>query len=207
MDQLVDWIIKYGNPANEPPAIVDTPWLWPIVGVLFLAGVLVDRRVHWEQQRRFQVGDVILAAALAAAVFLSAVVSLATRATFPAGDSLLWPLVGFAVMTGGLAVRVRATGLLGADFNAALRTRAGQTVIDVGPYRWVRHPGYLGVWLYLIGLPVITGWWPPVVVMAVVQGVASRNRIRREEAINRVGIVGYREYMARVRWRMVPGVW
>lgn len=71
----------------------------------------------------------------------------------------------------------------------------------------MRHPGYLGVTLYLTGMAVIFGWWPPVVVTVVLLGAYCRARIHREEAINRDGIAGYGEYMARVRWRMVPGLW
>ncbi len=80
-------------------------------------------------------------------------------------------------------------------------------MVASGPYRWVRHPGYLGVVLYLTGLAVIFGWWPPVVVVVIMLDAYCRARIEREETINRDGIAGYGEYMPRVRWRMVPRLW
>ena len=201
MEQFVDRIIEHL--ATEPPAIFVTPWLWVLYGVMLAGGFLTDRRVHWEERPRLRIQDF----ALFAALFVSGVVSMATGATFPNGGSIVWPLLGFTLMAAGLVLRVQATGRLGRDFNGDLRTRPGQTVVASGPYRWVRHPGYLGVALYLTGLAVIFGWWLPVVVVLIMVGAYCRARIDREEAINRDGIVGYGEYMARVRWRMVPGLW
>jgi protein-S-isoprenylcysteine O-methyltransferase Ste14 len=191
--------------SGNLPAIFTTPWLWPIAALLLLGGVITDRRVNWEGEHGYRpdLGDVLLGALLV----LAGVISIAIDATLPMGDSLLWPVVGFAMMAAACPLRWRATGILGSDFNAALRTRPGQQVRDTGPYRWVRHPGYTGVLMYLTGLVVIFGWWPPIVVMVVVLGNAFRKRIEREEAINRREIEGYEQYMREVRWRMIPGLW
>ena len=190
VDQIVERMIEHL--ATEPPAIFVTPWLWAAYGVMFLGGFFTDRRVHWEQRPRPRPADFFLGAALVA----SGVVSMATGATFPSGGSTLWPLLGFTLMAAGLVLRLQATGRLGRDFNGDLRTRPGQTVVTSGPYRWVRHPGYLGVVLYLTGMAVIFGWWPPVVVAVLLLGAYCRARIHREEAINQQGIAGYRSTCA-----------
>lgn len=119
VEQLVDRIIEHL--ATEPPAIFVTPWLWALYGVMFLGAFFTDRRVHWEQRPRPRLPDFFLATAL----FASGVVSMATGATFPNGRSILWPLLGFALMAAGLVLRVQATGRLGRDFNGAFaRARA-----------------------------------------------------------------------------------
>jgi protein-S-isoprenylcysteine O-methyltransferase Ste14 len=203
VDALVDEVVEHLT--TNPPAILRTSLLWPVLAVLLLAGVLTDLRVNWDEERRYGVdwGDVLLVVGL----FAAGVASMVTGATFPAGDSLLWPLAGFTIMATATALRWWATGVLGADFNAALRTRPGQVVRSEGPFRWVRHPGYLGAYAYQVGAILLFGWWPPVLVLIVTLGLGFRRRIKREEAINRQAIVGYEEYMRQVRWRMIPGLW
>src|SRR5262245_4401990 len=59
-----------------------------------------------------------------------------------ATDSLLaW--VGVAVGAIGLAVRIWSMRVLGSAYTRSLRTSESQTLVDRGPYRLVRHPGYL----------------------------------------------------------------
>jgi protein-S-isoprenylcysteine O-methyltransferase Ste14 len=202
VDQLDHRLIE--TMSIDLPPIFTTRWLWAVAGVLLLGGAIIDRRVNFAgKQRRPDLGDALLAALLV----LAGVISIATGATLPMGNSLLWPVVGFTMMAAACPLRWRATGILGLDFNAALQTRPGQPVRDTGPYRWVRHPGYTGVLIYLTGLVVIFGWWPPIVVMVVVLGNAFRKRIEQEEAINRREIEGYEQYMRKVRWRLIPGLW
>jgi protein-S-isoprenylcysteine O-methyltransferase Ste14 len=203
VDQLGQRLLETLASGDLPP-IFTTPWLWPIAALLLLGGVITDGRVNWEGEHRHRpdLGDGLLGALLV----ISGVASLATDAMLPLGDSLVWP-VGVVMMAAACALRWQATDVLGADFNAALRTRPGQQVRNAGPYRWVRHPGYTGVLMYLTGLVVIFGWWPPIVVMVVVLGNAFRERVEREEAINRREIEGYERYMREVQWRMIPGLW
>ena len=77
-----------------------------------------------------------------------------------------------------------------------IQRERGQRVISTGPYRIVRHPMYAGAALYMIGilvLPLIFG--------------ALFVRIFIEEAALRQGLPGYGDYAARVRYRLIPGVW
>ena len=87
-----------------------------------------------------------------------------------------------------------------------LQPERGQTVIDTGPYAWVRHPIYtaslavhigtalmLGARWSLLGLPLL----------AILLGL----RAALEERTLRQGLAGYGEYAARVRWRLIPGLW
>ena len=98
-------------------------------------------------------------------------------------------------------------GLLGPSFNGWLRTTPGQAVVSTGPYRIIRHPGYLGVGLYLVGLTATFALWPPVVASAMVMAWFLVKRIKDEEPRNRAGMDGYDDYMKAVRWRLIPWVW
>jgi protein-S-isoprenylcysteine O-methyltransferase Ste14 len=81
-----------------------------------------------------------------------------------------------------------------------------QTVITTGPYRFVRHPMYAGMLFYLVGAPLLLGscwgllWGCGLLVLFVL-------RLLIEEATLRKELQGYNEYAARVRYRLVPGVW
>lgn len=163
--------------ATVLPAMFTTPWLWPILAALLVGLGLTDRRVRQHQGLPPDAANGVMLAALAVAAGMS----VAAGATFPAGASVAWPLLGFAVMAAMLVLRFSATSALGGDFNAALLVRPGQLVVSGGPYRWVRHPGYMAVAGFFAGMTVAYAFWPPVVVAVVLQGASFRARISQEE--------------------------
>lgn len=87
-----------------------------------------------------------------------------------------------------------------------IQSERGQRVIDSGPYRYVRHPMYAGAILYLIGIPLLLGSWLGLVALPLIVG-ALIARIPMEESTLREGLPGYAEYTARVRYRLLPGIW
>ena len=81
-----------------------------------------------------------------------------------------------------------------------------QKVISTGPYAWIRHPLYLAVLVMYLFSPLALGsiWalmgmipLPLVIVL----------RIENEESLLKNELPGYEEYMNRVRYRLVPGIW
>src|SRR5579859_2144839 len=61
-----------------------------------------------------------------------------------------WPKLGLGLMVMGLGLKWWAMRTLGRFYTRTLRARADQPVVEGGPYRYVRHPGYLGavlMWL------------------------------------------------------------
>ena len=79
-------------------------------------------------------------------------------------------------------------------------------VADRGPYAWVRHPMYSGVALYFVGMPLLLGSsWGLAMVPLLIALFAIRTEI--EERALRRGLPGYADYAARVRYRLVPGLW
>lgn len=93
-----------------------------------------------------------------------------------------------------------------AEPTVRIQTERGHRVIDTGPYAVVRHPLYLAGLILWGGVPLALGsFWSliPVAVAAIVILVRTvlEDRTLREE------LEGYKEYSARVPYRLVPGVW
>jgi len=81
-----------------------------------------------------------------------------------------------------------------------------QRVIATGPYAMVRHPQYVGSFLYLLGTPLALGsWWGVGVFAAMVPFLIWR--LVDEERVLSAGLPGYAEYCRSVRFRLIPGVY
>jgi protein-S-isoprenylcysteine O-methyltransferase Ste14 len=87
-----------------------------------------------------------------------------------------------------------------------IQTERGHNVVDRGPYRIVRHPGYAGLLLSWVAAPVFfSSYW--VAVPAVIAIAASAWRTALEDRTLQEELPGYKEYTSRVRYRLVPGIW
>ncbi|HET9105112.1 MAG TPA: isoprenylcysteine carboxylmethyltransferase family protein [Solirubrobacteraceae bacterium] len=135
--------------------------------------------------------------------------ALATGVPATAIGVLRWPLfvAGIVVMTAGIAVRQWAVHRLGRFFTVDVRVHADQTVVSTGPYRWVRHPSYLGLLMTLLGIGLALGSWAALIVILVLPTAVLVVRIGIEERALAAGLgPAYTEY-ARGRARLIPGVW
>jgi len=83
----------------------------------------------------------------------------------------------------------------------------GHQVVDSGPYRIVRHPGYVGVILgFLLSPPLLLGsWWAFVPALLAVAWLFVRTAL--EDSLLRKELPGYAGYARRVRYRLIRGVW
>jgi protein-S-isoprenylcysteine O-methyltransferase Ste14 len=82
----------------------------------------------------------------------------------------------------------------------------GHRVIDSGPYAWVRHPMYSGGLVFFVGTSLLLGsWWG--VAMTPLLAVLFAIRTGIEERALTAGLLDYGDYMSRVRYRLLPGVW
>jgi len=82
----------------------------------------------------------------------------------------------------------------------------GQRVVDSGPYAIVRHPMYAGAGLLFFGVPMLlgSGWG---LGLAPAWYLLFALRIGFEERVLRENLAGYDDYVRRVRYRLVPGIW
>lgn len=81
----------------------------------------------------------------------------------------------------------------------------GQHVISTGSYAIVRHPMYSAAALYFVGMTLALGsWWG--LVPAVLMTLGFVWRLFDEEEFLAENLPGYTDYCAKVRWRLMPGV-
>jgi len=82
----------------------------------------------------------------------------------------------------------------------------GQTVCKDGPYRFVRHPGYLGGLLCNIVTPfVLSSFWG--LIPAVIAVVLLFIRTYLEDKTLQRELEGYTDYTNEARYRLLPGIW
>ena len=87
-----------------------------------------------------------------------------------------------------------------------LQTDRGQTVCNSGPYRWVRHPGYIGaIWSYLAMPFLLDSKWALIPMGLLL--IVSIIRTRLEDQMLQTELTGYSEYAAKVKFRLFPGIW
>ncbi len=114
----------------------------------------------------------------------------------------------------GLAIFVPSTAMLTWSMvvnpffekTVRIQTDRGHRVIDTGPYAYVRHPGYLAFIGWMVSTPLLLdsscAFIPALVAIA---GIVIRTIL--EDHTLRAELPGYPTYSARVRFRLIPGVW
>jgi protein-S-isoprenylcysteine O-methyltransferase len=114
--------------------------------------------------------------------------------------------VGVALQASGLALRTWSMRTLGTSYTRTLRTEDDQYVVDTGPYRFVRHPGYTGSLLTWAGFGLTSRNIPVFVLAAALLGRAYQQRIVAEENLLQRELSGYADYSRRTK-RLLPFVW
>jgi protein-S-isoprenylcysteine O-methyltransferase Ste14 len=114
----------------------------------------------------------------------------------------------------GLAMYLLSTALIMWVFRAnsfaapvvKVQAERHHRVISTGPYAFVRHPMYSGVMLFFVGVPLLLGsWWGLAIAPVFVVLFAIRAGIEERALVE--GLPDYADYAARVRYRLVPGLW
>lgn len=191
---------------------------WLMVAVLVLAfgaSALVLARVNpviYRARSRFQPGTKGWDKALLA-VILPAMVAILPVAALDAGR-FHWSAVpawlvvlGYAALLAGIAVTAWAQAV-NPFFEPGVRIQSErhQRVIDTGPYRFVRHPGYVAALLLFFGMALALGSYWALVPAAIASAVLVL-RTAWEDRLLHAELPGYRDYACRVRSRLVPGIW
>jgi protein-S-isoprenylcysteine O-methyltransferase Ste14 len=82
----------------------------------------------------------------------------------------------------------------------------GQKVIDTGLYSIVRHPMYMATVIMFLSMPLVMGSPISFIIMLGYLPVIAM-RIRNEEKVLEAGLDGYKEYKARVKYKVIPFIW
>jgi len=82
----------------------------------------------------------------------------------------------------------------------------GQKVITTGPYAIVRHPMYFGVFVMYVFSPLALGsYWALIPALLIVPILFIRIRGEEKELLE--NLEGYKEYVIKTKYRLVPGIW
>jgi len=113
--------------------------------------------------------------------------------------------MGMTITLAGLALRGWALLKLGRFFSRTVQIETGHRIIKDGPYKWIRHPAYMGMVLIYAGFILSIGTWLGALITSVIIVVSLIYRINVEEKLL-LETFGdeYRGYMAGT-WRLFPG--
>ncbi len=200
-----------------PAGRFDLPWFWAYLGVFvtfaLVNAVVIQRTDASLLEERFRTGPGDRNARfrwLIVPVFIG-------HMALAGIDAGRWQRPGEfprALQAAGLAGMAASLGCwvwaISANrfFSGQVRIQSdrGHQVAMGGPYRFVRHPGYLGFFLFHFASPLALGsWWSALPLIPGIPLLAYRTAV--EDRMLRVELSGYIEYAARVRYRVLPGVW
>lgn len=197
---------------------LDWSWAWVYLGIS-LASVLINGTVMLRtspetiaergELKMTRKWDKVVGGlwALAICFALPLVAGLDERRSWTPDLSVTWHVAGAVVLV--LALGLSAWAMLAnAYFSTAVRIQSdrGQTVCSTGPYRFVRHPGYVGFILQSLSVPLLLGsLWA--LIPGILATVLMIIRTSLEDRTLQVELPGYQDYARRVRYRLLPGLW
>jgi protein-S-isoprenylcysteine O-methyltransferase Ste14 len=193
----------------------DLPWFWALIGihtVCMVANVLVmdpelkkermalGRRGGNERSMRALIMPFVLLHVVVAALDVG-------RSGWSGKVGLPVHVAGVVSYCTGLALAVWAMAV-NRFFAPVVRLQSerGHHVISGGPYAFIRHPGYLGFLLALVGEAFMLGsYWSLLPVVGAAAVVMRRTSM--EDRFLHESLAGYADYARNVRWRLAPAVW
>ena len=169
---------------------------------------LLAERSELKPREGVQTWDVILSAVIRLSLLTSYVVAgLDVRFGWKPEFALAVQIAALGVGLLGVALVVWA---MAANRYAAVYARIqkerGHTVTTTGPYRFVRHPFYVGTITFSLAIPLVLGS-PWALIPGGLAALLFITKTAAEDRMLREGLEGYREYAERVRYRLVPGIW
>ena len=217
--QNVIWVVGMGALLFVPAGTLHWPAAWVFLGTIAILGVacglwlartdpaLLAERMHPMMQHDQPAADkkFMLVFGFTALVWFLAI---GLDARYHASDvPVALRVLGWAmlVLSSGFIMWVMRENSFAIPV-VKLQTERGHRVVSTGPYAWVRHPMYTGTILFFVGAPLLLGsWWGAAMAPLFVVLFAIRTRIEERALI--AGLPEYADYTARVRYRLLPGLW
>jgi protein-S-isoprenylcysteine O-methyltransferase Ste14 len=193
-------------------------WAWLFLGICIVSisinATFLLRRSPETIAERGRIGqtkawDKIVAGLWSVALFLAVplVAGLDLRFNWTRELTPAYSIGGAVALAVGLGLGGWAM-VTNAYFSTAVRIQSdrGQTVCHSGPYRFVRHPGYVGFILQPLGTPILLGsLWALIPGITAVALMVLRTSL--EDRLLQAELPGYRDFVQQVRYRLLPGVW
>jgi protein-S-isoprenylcysteine O-methyltransferase Ste14 len=113
--------------------------------------------------------------------------------------------LGLLLIFAGSVLREWAILRLGRFFSRTVQIEANHKIITDGPYHWIRHPAYTGMFLIYLGIAFAIGTWLGILITAGLMLGATMYRISIEEKVL-IEAIGdpYEDYIKHT-WRLFPG--
>ncbi len=121
------------------------------------------------------------------------------------GDMEILRVVGLCLYVLGFLLMHFAEARLGKHFTMEVSVHAGQTLVTDGPYRLIRHPRYLGIMIFSLGLSLVFRSWIALFCTAATKLVLLWRIHDEEEFMQREFGTEWEAY-TRTSRRLVPGV-
>ena len=189
-------------------------WMWAsiiiiynIVGILLLDPELLEERTGIKSN--FKRVDIFLALIMGRLGPLAIIITsgLDFRFGWSGSSPLVATVLGIVFLILGYFL-VLWTMKENRFFSSVVRIQRerGHHVITTGPYKIVRHPGYLGSIICTIGLPfALTSYWA--LIPAAITIIFSVFRTVLEDDTLKHELENYSNYTGSVRYRLIPGIW
>lgn len=163
----------------------------------------VAERGEPEKTEKWDAGSVFYL--LVMYIVLPVVAGLDERFGWTRGFSMAWHVAGAAVLAAGLGLTTWAV-ITNPYMWSEVPIQRGQTVCSSGPYRLVRHPGYAGLLLQGLGVPILLGsLWA--LIPGITAAVCMISTTLSEDRMLQAELPGYQDYVRKVGYRLVPGIW
>lgn len=82
-----------------------------------------------------------------------------------------------------------------------------ERVITTGPYQYVRHPPSAALSIFLVGTSLLLGSWYGLGLGLILIVLVAREAAVLKERTLRAALPGYDEYIAQVKYRIIPYIW
>ena len=119
---------------------------------------------------------------------------------------LIFGYFGLIILLNGFIIRQYSIFILGKFFGPVVMKQKDQILIKNGPYRYIRHPSYTGLFLELIGVSFSLSNWISSLLVIVFFVPVIINRIRIEEKFMISNFKEYNHYQKET-WKLIPFVY
>ena len=169
---------------------------------------LVNHRGGWKKKKDTKLWDKVFVKLFGITAFyiVYAVIGLDLKHHSPSLG------IGFAILGSALyivgSIIMHWAMLVNTHFEVTVRIQKDRDhkVITAGPYKIVRHPGYVGAILWAVSPPLIVGSAISLVPAAVAIGLLIVRTTLEDRTLRRE-LDGYGEYAATVKYRLLPWLW
>ncbi len=177
---------------------------------MFIAGIvmlfknpeLLNKRLNAKEREREQKAVLVLSAAMFISAFIIAGLN------FRFGWMLLprWAVVTGAVVFILAYVMYAEVLRENTYLSRTVEVQENQQVIDTGLYGIVRHPMYSATLFLFLSMGIVLGSPISFVILLCYIPIIAK-RIGNEEKVLEKGLIGYKDYKRRVRYKVIPFIW